>query len=180
MAKAQIKSQPKPPQPRQKLNKPGLEAEMKLRPKYEAPRYRAAGKLERKVALITGGDSGIGRAVAVLYAREGADVAIGFLPAERVDARETQRVVEALGRRCLPIEGDLTNPRTCKELVERTVAELGGLDILVNNAAHQHRKERLEEVSDDEFDRTFKTNIFAFFRLVKAALPHLGAGRRSS
>jgi NAD(P)-dependent dehydrogenase (short-subunit alcohol dehydrogenase family) len=176
MAKPQIKSQSKPPQPRQKLNKPGLEAEMKLRPKYEAPRYRAAGKLERKVALITGGDSGIGRAVAVLYAREGADVAIGFLPAERVDARETQRVVEALGRRCLPIEGDLTNPRTCKELVERTVAELGGLDILVSNAAHQNRKERLEEVTDDEFDRTFKTNVYAFFRLVKAALPHLGAG----
>jgi NAD(P)-dependent dehydrogenase (short-subunit alcohol dehydrogenase family) len=176
MAKAPIKSQPKPPFPKQKLNKPGLEADMKLRPKYEAPRYRAAGKLEGKVALITGGDSGIGRAVAVLYAREGADVAIAYLPAERVDARETQRVVEALGRRCVTIEGDLTNPRTCTDLVERTIAELGQLDVLVSNAAHQNRKKALEEITDDEFDRTFKTNVYAFFRLVKAALPHLEAG----
>jgi NAD(P)-dependent dehydrogenase (short-subunit alcohol dehydrogenase family) len=176
MAKTPIKSQPKPPFPKQKLKKPGLEADMKLRPRYEAPRYRAAGKLEGKVALITGGDSGIGRAVAVLYAREGADVAIACLPAERVDATETRRVIEALGRRCITIEGDLTNPRTSTDLVERTVAELGQLDILVSNAAHQNRKKALEEITDDEFDRTFKTNVYAFFRLVKAALPHLEAG----
>src|SRR4051794_3159960 len=176
MAKPQIQAEPKPPFPDKKLPKPGIEADLEPRPKYEAPRYRAAGKLEGKVALITGGDSGIGRAVAVLYAREGADVAIAYLPAERVDADETRRVVEALGRRCLPIEGDLTNPRTCTDLVERTIAELGQLDILVSNAAHQNRKKALEEITDDEFDRTFKTNVYAFFRLVKAALPHLDAG----
>jgi NAD(P)-dependent dehydrogenase (short-subunit alcohol dehydrogenase family) len=176
MAKPQMTSEPKPPLPRQKLKKPGIEARMKLRPKYQAPRYRAAAKLEGKVALITGGDSGIGRAVAVLYAREGADVAIACLPAERVDAKETQRVIEALGRRCLRLEGDLTRPRVCTDLVRRTVSEFGQLDILVSNAAHQNRKKKLEDVTDEEFDRTFKTNVYAFFRLVKAALPHLEAG----
>jgi NAD(P)-dependent dehydrogenase (short-subunit alcohol dehydrogenase family) len=176
MAKPQIVSEPKPPLPKQKLKKPGLEAEMRLRPKYEAPRYRAAGKLEGKVALITGGDSGIGRAVAVLYAREGADVAIASLSAERVDAKETQRVVEAVGRRCLTLEGDLTKPRVCADLVKQTVAQLGRLDILVSNAAHQNRKTTLEELTDEEFDRTFQTNVYAFFRLVKAALPHLKPG----
>jgi NAD(P)-dependent dehydrogenase (short-subunit alcohol dehydrogenase family) len=176
MAKPQITSEPKPPLPKQKLKKPGIEARMKLRPRYQAPRYRAAGKLEGKVALITGGDSGIGRAVAVLYAREGADVAIAFLPAERVDAKETQRAVEALGRRCVTLEGDLTKPRVCVDLVKRTVRALGQLDILVSNAAHQNRKKKLEDVTDDEFDRTFKTNVYAFFRLVKASLPHLAAG----
>ena len=176
MAKPQIKSQPKPPLPRQKLKKPGLEAQMTLRPKYQAPRYRAAGKLEGKIALITGGDSGIGRAVAFLYAREGADVAIACLSAERVDAQETARAIQALGRRCLTLEGDLTSPRVCADLVKRTVAEFGQLDILVSNAAHQNRKHTLEELTDEEFDRTFKTNVYAYFRLVKAALPHLAPG----
>ncbi len=176
MAKPQIKSQPKPPLPRQKLKKPGLEAQMTLRPKYQAPRYRAAGKLEGKIALITGGDSGIGRAVAFLYAREGADVAIACLSAERVDAQETARAIRALGRQCLTLEGDLTSPRVCADLVKRTVAEFGQLDILVSNAAHQNRKNTLEELTDEEFDRTFKPKVDAYFRLVKAALPHLAPG----
>jgi NAD(P)-dependent dehydrogenase (short-subunit alcohol dehydrogenase family) len=165
-----------PPFPEQQLEKPGLEADMELRPRYRAPQYRAAGKLNDKVALITGADSGIGRAVAVLYAREGADVAIGHLAAEQVDADETRRAVEAEGRRCLTLEGDLTADDACRRLVAYTVSELGRLDILVSNAAHQNRKKTIEEISDEEFDRTFKTNVYAYFRLVRAALPHLGAG----
>jgi NAD(P)-dependent dehydrogenase (short-subunit alcohol dehydrogenase family) len=176
MAKPQIVSEPKPPLPKQKLKKPGLESAMTLRPRYRAPQYRAAGKLEGKVALITGGDSGIGRAVAVLFAREGADVAIACLRAERVDAKETSAAVEALGRRCLLLEGDLTRPQVCVNLVKRTVKAFGKLDILVSNAAHQNRKKALEAITDEEFDRTFKTNVYAYFRLVKAALPHLDAG----
>ncbi len=176
MSNPQITSEPKPPFPKQKLDKPGLEAEMDVKPRYLAPRYKAAGKLEGKVALITGGDSGIGRAVAVLYAREGADVAIAYLPAERVDGEETKQAVELEGRRCIAIEGDLTEAAFCQAVVDTTVAELGQLDILVSNAAHQNRKNSLEEISDEEFDRTFKTNVYAYFRLVKAALPHLQPG----
>jgi NAD(P)-dependent dehydrogenase (short-subunit alcohol dehydrogenase family) len=171
-----MQEEPKPPQPGQKLAKPGIEAEMKARPKYEAPEYKAAGKLEGKVALITGGDSGIGRAVAVLYAREGADVAITYLPSERVDAEETRRAVEAESRRCLALSGDLVDPHFCREAVERTVRELGKLDVLVSNAAHQNHRPSLEEVSDDDWDRTFKTNIYAYFHLCKAALPHMKRG----
>jgi NAD(P)-dependent dehydrogenase (short-subunit alcohol dehydrogenase family) len=165
-----------PPFPRQKLEKPGLEADMHLRPRYQAPRYKAAGKLEGKVALITGGDSGIGRAVAVLYAREGADVAIACLSEEHDDAEETRRAVEAEGRRCFTLEGDISDAAVCRTLVEETVAKLGRLDILVSNAAYQNRKQTVEEITDEEFDRTFKTNVYAYFRLVKAALPHLSAG----
>jgi NAD(P)-dependent dehydrogenase (short-subunit alcohol dehydrogenase family) len=176
MSQPQITSEPKPPFPKQKLDKPGLEADMEVQPRYLAPRYKAAGKLEGKVALITGGDSGIGRAVAVLYAREGANVAIAYLPAERPDGEETKRAVELEGRRCVTIEGDLTDAAFCQEVVEKTVAEFGQLDILVSNAAHQNRKESLEELSDEEFDRTFKTNVYAYFRLVKASLPHLRPG----
>lgn len=176
MAKPQIQSEPKPPFPAKKLDKPGLESELEPRPRYQAPRYKPAGKLDGKVALVTGGDSGIGRAVAVLYAREGADVAITALPAERTDAEETCNAVEAEGRRCLVLEGDLTNPEFCQTAIDDTVAQLGQLDILVSNAAHQNRKESIEEVTDEEFDRTFKTNVYAYFRLVKAALPHLQAG----
>ncbi|HMD35378.1 MAG TPA: SDR family oxidoreductase [Vicinamibacterales bacterium] len=176
MAKPQITSEPKPPFPEQKLDKPGIEAELDPRPRYKAPRYKPAGKLEDKVALITGGDSGIGRAVAVMYAREGADVAITALPAERQDADATRRAIEHEGRRCLVIEGDLTDADVCRDAVEKTVYELGHLDILVHNAAHQNRKEKPEDVNDDEWDRTFKTNVYAYFRLVKAALPHLKKG----
>jgi NAD(P)-dependent dehydrogenase (short-subunit alcohol dehydrogenase family) len=176
MTKPQMQAEPKPPFPEQKLEKPGLEAELRPKPRYRAPRYKPAGKLEGKVALVTGGDSGIGRAVAVLYAREGADVAITALPAEKPDSDASRRAIEAEGRRCIVIDGDLTDPDVCIEAVERTVAELGQLDILVHNAAHQNRKPSLEEVEEEEWDRTFKTNIYAYYRLVKAALPHLRPG----
>jgi NAD(P)-dependent dehydrogenase (short-subunit alcohol dehydrogenase family) len=172
----QMQDEPKPPFPKQHQDKPGLESELQPRPRYEAPRYQAAGKLQGKAALITGGDSGIGRAVAVLYAREGADVAITYLPAEQGDADETRRAVEAEGRKCLLLAGDLCDPAFCTEVVERTVRALGKLDVLVSNAAHQNRKEGLEEVTDEEFDRTFKTNVYAYFRLARAALPHLKPG----
>jgi len=172
----QMQSEPKPPFPKQHLSKPGLESELKPRPKYEAPLYKAAGKLQGKAALITGGDSGIGRAVAVLFAREGADVAIVYLPAEQSDAEETQQAIVQEGRKCVLIAGDLTDAAFCKEAVERAVRELGQLDILVSNAAHQNRKESLEDVTEQEFDRTFKTNIYAYFRLAKAALAHLKPG----
>jgi NAD(P)-dependent dehydrogenase (short-subunit alcohol dehydrogenase family) len=168
--------EPNPPFPKQHQDKPGLESKLKPRPRYQAEDYRAAGKLANKSALVTGGDSGIGRAVAVLFAREGADVAIGHLAAERSDAEETKRLVESQGQRCLLIEGDLTDAAFCDETVERTVKEFGKLDILVSNAAHQNRKRSLEEVTDDEFDRTFKTNIYAYFRLARAAVRHMKPG----
>src|SRR5688572_3441400 len=145
MAKPQMQAEPKPPFPEKKLDKPGLEAELKPRPRYQARRYKPAGKLEGKVALVTGGDSGIGRAVAVLYAREGADVAITALPEERTDSAETRRAIESEGRRCIVIEGDLVDPDVCIDAVERTVAELGQLDVLVHNAAHQNHKESRSE-----------------------------------
>jgi len=174
--KPQMQAEPKGPFPEQHQRAPGLEKDLTPRPRWEASRYRAAGKLEGKVALITGGDSGIGRAVAFLYAREGADLAINFLPEEEPDALEVKRSIESLGRRCLLLPGDLTRPAACTQLVEKTLKEFGQLDILVSNAAHQARKQKLEDVTDDEFDRTFKTNIYAYFRLVKAALPHLKPG----
>ena len=175
-AEPQITSEPKPPNPDQKLEQPGLEAEMKQRPRYEAPRYRPAGKLEGKTALITGGDSGIGRAVAVLYAREGADVAIVYLPEEQVDADETAEAIRQEGRRCLQIAGSLEDPGFCRDAVDRTVAELGRLDILVSNAAYQRRKDAIEDIDDEEWDRTFSVNIGAYFRLAKAAVPHMKPG----
>jgi NAD(P)-dependent dehydrogenase (short-subunit alcohol dehydrogenase family) len=176
MAKPQMQAEPKPPFPEQKLEKPGLDSELKPQPRYKAVRYKPAGKLDGKVALVTGGDSGIGRAVAVLYAREGADVAITALPEERTDSDVTRRAIEAAGRRCIVIEGDLSDPDICIDAVERTVAELGHLDVLVHNAAHQNRKESLEDVEEDEWDRTFKVNVYAYYRLVRAALPHLRPG----
>ncbi|HEX6105360.1 MAG TPA: SDR family oxidoreductase [Gemmatimonadales bacterium] len=166
---------PEPPLPRQHLEKPGLESELEPRPLYQAPEYRGSGKLEGMVALITGGDSGIGRAVAVLYAREGADVAIVYL-SEDEDAEETRRAVEAEGRRAILIPGDVTDSEFCREAVERTIEELGGLDILVNNAAFQEHMPSLEEITDEQLDRTFRTNIFGYFYMARAALPHLGEG----
>jgi NAD(P)-dependent dehydrogenase (short-subunit alcohol dehydrogenase family) len=169
-------SRPVPPFPEQHQDGPGLESELTPRPSFEARDYRPAGKLEGRTALITGGDSGIGRAVAVLYAREGADVAIAYLPEEQSDAEETRRHVEAAGRRCLLMPGDLTDARYCDELVERTVRELGRIDVLVSNAAHQNRKQSLDEVTDEEFARTFETNVYAYFRLCRAALRHMSRG----
>jgi NAD(P)-dependent dehydrogenase (short-subunit alcohol dehydrogenase family) len=168
--------EPVPPFPRQHQEKPGIESKLDPLPRYQAEDYRAAGKLEGKVALVTGGDSGIGRAVAVLFAREGADVAIGYLAAERSDADETRRVIESHGQKCLPIEGDLSDAKFCDDIVERTVQEFGRLDILVSNAAHQNRKKSLEELTDAELDETFSTNVYAYFRLARAALRHMKAG----
>src|SRR5439155_457006 len=150
----------------QKLEKPGIEAELRPRPKYQARRYKPSGKLDGKVALVTGGDSGIGRAVAVLYAREGADVAITALPAEKMDAEDTRRAIEQTGRKCLVLEADLGRAGACRDVVEKTVYELGRLDVLVHNAAHQNSKASLEEVDDAEWDRTFQVNVYAYYRLV--------------
>jgi NAD(P)-dependent dehydrogenase (short-subunit alcohol dehydrogenase family) len=161
--------------PKQHLEKPGLEADLDPRPQFEAPAYRGSGKLEGMVALVTGGDSGIGRAVAVLYAREGADVAIVYLH-EHADAKETLRAIEAEGRRGVLIPGDVTDPNFCRNAVALTVRALGGLDILVNNAAFQQHAASLDDLSEAQFDLTFKTNIYGYFYMAKAALPRLGPG----
>jgi NAD(P)-dependent dehydrogenase (short-subunit alcohol dehydrogenase family) len=168
--------QPKPPFPEQQQERPGLEGRIEPRPRYEAPHYTGSGKLTGKVALVTGGDSGIGRAVSVLFAREGADIAIVYLPEERSDADETVAAVEREGRRAIRIPGDVRDSAFCREAVERTVAELGHLDILVNNAAHQHRQERIEDIDDEQWDRTFRTNIYGYFFMARAAVPHLKPG----
>jgi NAD(P)-dependent dehydrogenase (short-subunit alcohol dehydrogenase family) len=167
---------PKPPFPPQHQRKPGIEKRVEPRPKYEAPEYRGSGKLEGKVALITGGDSGIGRAVAVLYAREGADVAIVYLDEEQADAEETRDAVEAEGRRCLLLPGDVSRSRFCQKAVEQTITKLGGLDILVNNAAFQQHQESIADISDEQLERTFRTNIFGYFFMARAAVPHLKPG----
>jgi NAD(P)-dependent dehydrogenase (short-subunit alcohol dehydrogenase family) len=174
--KAQMQAEPRPPFPEQHQPAPGLESRLEPKPRFQARQYKPAGKLEGKAALVTGGDSGIGRAVAVLYAREGADVAIGYLPEEESDAQITRTHVEQAGRRCVLLPGDLKSAQYCRELVARTLKDLGRIDILVSNAAHQTRKKTLEEVSDEEFDVTFKTNMYAYFRLVKEALPHMPPG----
>ncbi len=169
-------SKPKVPFPEQKQPRPGLEKKMTPRPEYRGPAYKAAGKLEDEAALITGGDSGIGRAVAVLYAREGADVAICYLPEEQADAEETRSAVEAAGRECLLIPGDVTKSEFCREAVQKAVEEFGKLDILVNNAAYQQHTDSFEEMTDEIWDRTFKTNIYGYYWMAHAALPHLKKG----
>ena len=155
--------------------RPGLESEMTPRPESDDAEHRGSGKLEGKVALITGGDSGIGRAVAIAFAREGADVAIVYLN-EHDDAGETRRLVEREGRRCVAIAGDVGDEGFCGAAVEETVDALGGLDILVNNAAEQHPQKSIEDISTEQLERTFRTNIFAMFFMVKAALKHLKKG----
>ena len=165
--------QQQPPQHQDR--RPGIEAEMTPQPRSEDRTYRGSGKLQGKVVLITGGDSGIGRAVAILYAKEGADVAVVYLN-EHQDAEETKRQVEEEGRRCLLIAGDIGDEQFCRQAVEQTVRELGRLDILVNNAAEQHPQESIENISAEQLERTFRTNIFAMFHLVKAALQHLQPG----
>jgi NAD(P)-dependent dehydrogenase (short-subunit alcohol dehydrogenase family) len=161
---------PRPPFPQQHQEGVGLEAKLDPRPRFRADQYKPAGKLEGKVALITGGDSGIGRAVAYLYAREGADVAINYLQEEQRDAEETHKAIESTGRSCLLLPGDLDDSKFCRTLVQKTVEKFGHLDILVSNAAHQNRKPSLDDVTDEEFDRTFKVNVYAYFWLARAAL----------
>jgi NAD(P)-dependent dehydrogenase (short-subunit alcohol dehydrogenase family) len=171
----QVRSEPKIPFPVQHQRPPGLESKLRPAPRWAAPRYRAAGKLEGKVAFVTGGDSGIGRAVAFLYAREGADVAIGYLPVEQSDALETQRAIQVLGRQCLLVPADLTDPAACSQSIAKVLKHFGRIDVLVSNAAYQRHK-TLAELTPAELERTFATNVFACFHLVKAALPHLQPG----
>jgi NAD(P)-dependent dehydrogenase (short-subunit alcohol dehydrogenase family) len=168
--------EPKPPFPKQHQEKPGIESELDPKPRYRAPKYKPAAKLEDKVALITGGDSGIGRAVAVIYAREGADVAIVYLPVEQSDAEETKAAVEKAGRRALLVPGDVSDPAFCKAAVEATIEAFGTLDILVNNAAYQNSQESLDDLSEEQWDKTFRTNIYGYFHMAKAALPHMKRG----
>jgi NAD(P)-dependent dehydrogenase (short-subunit alcohol dehydrogenase family) len=169
------KKQPQQRPPQHQDQQPGIEAEMTPRPVAEDPQHRGSGKLRGKAALITGGDSGIGRAVAIAFAKEGADVAIVYLN-EHDDAQETRRQVEEADRRCLLIAGDIGDEAFCRAAVQRAVDELGQLDILVNNAAEQHPRESIEEISAEQLERTFRTNIFAMFYLTKAALKHLHEG----
>jgi NAD(P)-dependent dehydrogenase (short-subunit alcohol dehydrogenase family) len=167
---------PKPPFPPQHQPKPGLESDLRPRPRYEAPSYRGSRKLDGRVALITGGDSGIGRAVAVLYAREGADVAIVYLPEEQSDAEETRDAVSGEGTRCLLVPGDVREAAFCERAVKRVIDEYGQLDILVNNAAFQQHQKSIEDITDEQLERTFRTNIFGYFYMTRAAIPHLKRG----
>ncbi len=170
---SEAKKQTLPPQHQER--QPGIESEMTPKPRAVDKDYKGSGKLEGKVALITGGDSGIGRAVAIMYAQEGADVAILYLD-EHGDAEATKRQVEQAGRRCVLIAGDIGEPLFCQRAVEHTVRTLGGLDILVNNAAEQHPQESIAEISPEQLEKTFRTNIFSMFYLTQAALEHMGKG----
>jgi NAD(P)-dependent dehydrogenase (short-subunit alcohol dehydrogenase family) len=173
---ARTKTPPHPPFPPQHQPKPGIESRIRPRPQFKAPEYRGSGKLEGCAALITGGDSGIGRAVAVLFAREGADVAIVYLPVEEADAQTTKVAVEDEGRRALLVPGDVQKSGFCAEAVERTVKAFGRLDIVVNNAAYQQHQKSIEDITDEQLDRTFRTNIYGYFFMTRAALPHLKPG----
>ena len=167
---------PKPPYPVQRQPWPGLASKMTPRPDHGETSYKGSGKLAGKKALITGGDSGIGRAAAIAYAREGADVAINYLPAEEPDAREVIALIRAEGRRAVAIPGDLRDERFCRRLIEQAATQLGGLDILVNNAARQQTRATLADISNQDFDDTMKTNVYAPFWLTRAALERMGAG----
>jgi NAD(P)-dependent dehydrogenase (short-subunit alcohol dehydrogenase family) len=169
------RAQPVNPLPKQHLKKPGREADLDLAPRFLAPDYKGSGKLEGMVALVTGGDSGIGRAIAVLFAREGADVAIVYL-AEHEDAKETARCVEAEGGRCLRLPGDVRDPKFCDEAVARTVTTFGRLDVLVNNAAFQQHADKLEDITDAHLQETLQTNVAGYIQMARAALPHLQRG----
>ena len=161
--------------PQQQEQRPGKESEMTPQPKADDSKYRGSGKLQGKVALITGGDSGIGRAVAIAYAKEGADVVIVYLN-EHDDAKQTKQLVEAEGRKAVAIAGDIGDENFCKQAVQQAVDELGKLDILVNNAAEQHPQDSIEQISAEQLERTFRTNIFGMFFMTKAAMPHLKEG----
>ena len=170
-----LEQEARPPFPEQEQEPPGLEAVMEPRPDYGEESYRGSGKLEGKAAVVTGGDSGIGRAVAVAFAKEGADVLISYLN-EQVDAEETLRVIERSGRRGVAVAGDIGEEAHCRQIVERALQEFGRLDILVNNAAHQMTHESFLEMRADEIETIFRTNIIAMFHLCKAAVPHMEAG----
>jgi NAD(P)-dependent dehydrogenase (short-subunit alcohol dehydrogenase family) len=172
----QISERPENPLPAQHQEWPGIESRIEPAPQFLAPNYTGSGKLKGKSALVTGGDSGIGRAVAVLFAREGADVAIVYVEEEQGDAEDTAKFVEAEGGKALLLPGDVRDPKFCESAVERTVAEFGALDILVNNAAFQQHQSDITEISDEQFERTFKTNIFGYFYMARAAVRHLPKG----
>ncbi len=161
--------------PQKQSKKPGREHEMTPRPKAEDAQHRGSGKLEGKVALVTGGDSGIGRAVAIAFAKEGADVAISYLEEDK-DAKETQRRVEEHGRKCILLSGDVGEEKVARRMIERAVKELGRLDILVNNAAEQHPQDSIEDITAEQLERTFRTNVFGYFFMTKAAMKHLREG----
>jgi NAD(P)-dependent dehydrogenase (short-subunit alcohol dehydrogenase family) len=161
--------------PPQQQEQPGLRSRMEPKPRTSAPTYRAAGKLEGKAAIITGGDSGIGRAVSILFAREGADVAILYLK-EHQDAGETRDEVEKAGRRCILVDGDVGDPAFCRQAVAAAVKAFGKIDILVNNAGEQHAWRSIEDVTHEQLEKTFKTNIFSMFYMVQEVLPHMGEG----
>ncbi|HEX8249683.1 MAG TPA: SDR family oxidoreductase [Pyrinomonadaceae bacterium] len=165
-----------PPFPEQKQTPPGLESEMQPAPDFGEQSYKGSGRLPGKAAIITGGDSGIGRAVALAFAREGADVLISYLSEEESDAQQTRRVVEEAGRRCVTVPGDIGEESHCVEIIKRAMDEFGKIDVLVNNAAFQMSHEGIGEISSEEFDRTFRTNVYAMFYLCKAALPLMKAG----
>jgi NAD(P)-dependent dehydrogenase (short-subunit alcohol dehydrogenase family) len=168
-------SYPRPPFPNQSQTLPGSSRAMDPQPDYGEDSYVGSGRLENKKAIITGADSGIGRAVALAFAREGADVLVSYLD-EDEDARETQRLVEAAGRKCILVAGDISRPEQCREIVQQAVESFGRIDVLVNNAAHQMAFESIEEISDAEWDKTFAINLSAMFYLTKAAVPHMPTG----
>jgi len=175
-ATGQSGTRPKNPLPKQKQTRPGIEKKMDPRPQYLAPNYKGSGKLKNKAALITGGDSGIGRSVAVLFAREGADVALVFLREEKADALETAKHIEEEGRKALLMPGDVKDPKFCERAIEKAAKEFGRLDILVNNAAFQKHQDSVEDISNEQFETTFRTNIFGYFYMAKAAVKHLPNG----
>lgn len=172
-SKTEEKLQQRPPQ--QQKTKPGHESEMTPAPLFDDPDYKAAGKLQDKVAIVTGGDSGIGRAVSIIYAKEGADVVIVYLN-EHDDAQETRRLVEEKGRRCLLIDGDLSSEAFCREVIQKTIDTFGKIDILVNNHAEHWEVDSIEHLDMEQMEKTFRVNIFSFFYLTKAAVPHLKEG----
>jgi NAD(P)-dependent dehydrogenase (short-subunit alcohol dehydrogenase family) len=172
---AGLRPYPAPPFPARQKIKPGIESQLRPAPQYLAPDYRGSGKLQDRVAIVTGGDSGIGRAVAVLFAREGADVAIVYLD-EHDDALETRRRVEAEGRRCLLLPGNVKDSRFCRSAVNKTVKAFGQLDVLVNNAAFQQHSQSIDDLSEAHFDQTLKTNIYGYFHMAKAAIPAMKPG----
>jgi NAD(P)-dependent dehydrogenase (short-subunit alcohol dehydrogenase family) len=172
----QAKAFPKPPFPPQAQSLPGASRKMNPAPDYGEQTYQGSARLQDKKAIITGGDSGIGRAVALAFAREGADVLVSYLAEEETDARETKRLVESSGRKCVLMPGDIADAGHCRDLVRKAVDEFGRIDILVNNAAHQMTFDSIEEIPDEEWDKTFAVNISAMFHITKAAVPHMPSG----